>query len=111
MVKASSAAASKFTSRPSVTTAKPASVSPKASASPGLTRPIGTGRRAVRVITRVDVGVVPHVERAGRARADRDAEQRGEADQRMQRARRDRQGPTSAVNMTSDITRGFISAT
>ena len=39
----------------------------------------------------VDVGVVPHVERAGGAGADRDAEQRGEADQRMQRAGRDRQ--------------------
>ena len=63
---------------------------PKASASPGSTRPAGIGRRAVRVITRVDVGVVPHVERAGGARADRDAEQRGEADHRMDVARRDR---------------------
>ena len=32
---------------------------------------------------RVDVGLVPHVERAGRARADRDAEQREEAQHRM----------------------------
>ena len=109
-MKASSAAASQFTSRPSTTTEKPASVRPKASASPGVTRPVGIGRRAVRVIMRVDVGVVPHVERAGGAGADRDAEQRGEADHRMQRGRARRARPTSAVNTTSDITRGFISA-
>src|SRR5450830_438814 len=39
---------------------------------------------------RIDVGVVPHVERAGGAGADRDAEQRGEGGERMQRAGRDR---------------------
>ena len=40
---------------------------------------------------RVDVGVVPHVERAGGAGADRDAEQRDEAEHRMQVPGRDHQ--------------------
>ena len=48
MVKASSAAATQLTRRPSVTTEKTASVMPKASASPGATRPRGIGRAAVR---------------------------------------------------------------
>ena len=37
---------------------------------------------------RVDVGVVPHVEGAGRARPDRDGEERGEGDEGMDVARR-----------------------
>src|SRR5262249_1017753 len=38
---------------------------------------------------RVDVGVVPHVERARGTGADRDAQKRGEADHRMDMSRRD----------------------
>ena len=41
--------------------------------------PIGIGRARGARHQRVDVGVIPHVERAGGAGADRDAEQRGEA--------------------------------
>ena len=46
-------------------------------------RPIGMGRVAVRVISAIDVGIIGHVERAGRARADRDAEQRREGRDRI----------------------------
>ena len=38
---------------------------------------------------RVDVGVVPHVQRAGRAGADGDRQKRGEADHRMDVAGRE----------------------
>ena len=69
-----------------------ASTRPKASASPGWTRPAGIGRLAVRVITRVDVGVVPHVERARRAGADRDARMAIEADHRIECAGREHAG-------------------
>ena len=47
-------------------------------------RPAGSARHA-----RVDVGVVPHVERAGGAGADGDAQQRGKTDHRMDVAGRD----------------------
>ena len=50
IVKASSAAASEFTKSPSVTTENTASVRPKPAASPGVTRPCGIGRPAVRVM-------------------------------------------------------------
>ena len=51
MVKASSAAASQFTNTPSVMTERADRTRPKLSASPAETRPDGTGRVAVRVIT------------------------------------------------------------
>ena len=91
MVKASSAAANQFTSTPSTSTEPTASVAPNASASPGCDaarrdRPAQRARH-----DGVDVGVVPHVERAGGAGADRDAEQRREADHRMHVPRRDQQ--------------------
>ena len=57
---------------------------PKVSASSGVTRPRGIGRLAVRCMQRVDVGVVPHVERAGGAGADGDAEQRDDGEHGMQ---------------------------
>ena len=72
MVKASSAAASQLTSTPSVITESAESTRPKASASPGWMRPVGIGRPAVRRIDGVDVGVVPHVERARGTGPDRD---------------------------------------
>ena len=90
-MKASSAAANQFTSTPNTSTEPTASVEPKASASPGWTRPAGIGRRTRARHHGIDVGVVPHVERAGGAGADRDAEQRREADHRMHVARRDQQ--------------------
>ncbi len=51
-------------------------------------RPRGTGRAAVRVMARVDIGVEPHIERAGGAGAGGDADQRGDGEHRMHRARR-----------------------
>ena len=60
---------------------------------------------------RVDVGVVPHVEGAGGARADGDADQRDDGERGMRCCPGASTMPTSAVNTTSDITRGFISAT
>ena len=50
--------------------------------------PRGIGRAAVRAMRGVDIGVVPHVERAGGAGADGDADQRGDGEHRMHRARR-----------------------
>jgi hypothetical protein len=47
------------------------------------------GRFDVRVNHRIDVGVVPHVERARCARPDCDAQQRREGDHRMHMPRRD----------------------
>ena len=81
MVKASSAAASQLTSTPSVITDSTESTSPKASASSGRMRPAGIGRLARARHQRVDVGVVPHVERAGRAGADGDRQDGDERDE------------------------------
>ena len=55
------------------------------------TRPAGTGRERVRAHHGVDVGVVPHVQRARCACADSDREQRHGGDERVHRARRDQQ--------------------
>ena len=89
MVKASSAAASQLTQHaqrhaPSSTDEHQAEGQRLA----GRMRPAGIGRLAVRVITRVDVGVVPHVERAGGAGADGDRQDGDEAEQRIDGARR-----------------------
>ena len=85
MVKASSGAASQLTKTPSVITESAESTRPKASACPGRMRPDGTGREAVRAHDRVDVGVVPHVERAGRAGADGDGEDGDDGDEWIER--------------------------
>ena len=66
-----------------MTTENTASVSPKASASPGAIRParyrpLGSPRHAP-----VGFGVVPHVKRTGGAGADGDAQNCNEADDRM----------------------------
>jgi len=50
MVKASSEAATQFTSTPIVITEKTERIEPKPAASPGVTRPCGMGRPAVRAI-------------------------------------------------------------
>ena len=72
-------------------------------------RPRGIGRFAVRAIMRVDVGIIPHVERARGAGTDRDASSAMKASTGMDLAGRG-DSPTSAVKTTSDITRGFSSA-
>ena len=56
-----------------------------------MTWPRGMGRLAVRCMQRIDVGVVPHVERARGARADGDADQRDDGEHGMQVARRQHQ--------------------
>ena len=91
MVKPSIAAATTLTSRPSVTTEKAASVMPKPAASPAVMRPRGIGRPAVRVISASMSASYAHIERAGGAGADRDAEQRGQPDHRMHMAGRDQE--------------------
>ena len=52
-------------------------------------RPFGIGRLLVRRITASISEIVPHVERAGRARADRDAQQRRKSDDEIDRMRRE----------------------
>ncbi len=68
-------------------------------------RPVGGARH-----DRVEVGLVPHVERAGRARADGDEDQRREAAITGLIGPGATTMPTSAVNTTSDITRGLSSS-
>ena len=65
---------------------------PKASASPRQ-HPARRYRPARRARHHgIDIGIEPHVERAGGAGADRDAQQRGETDHRMQLPGRDHRG-------------------
>ena len=111
MVSASSAPATQLTSTPSVSTEPIDSTMPKVSASSGVDaaardRPAGGARHAG-----VDVGVVPHVERARGAGADGDAEDGDDGRARDADGPGAATRPASAVNTTSDITRGFISAT
>ena len=108
-MKASNAAASKLTNSPIIAIAKPASVRPKPSASPGAMRPRGIGRLAVRDIT-ASMSASYHMLSAPAA----------PAPTAMQMSAVNpiigctwvgaTMSPTSAVNTTSDITRGFISA-
>jgi len=58
---------------------------------------------------RIDIGVVPHIEGAGGAGPDRDAQERGEAKHRVEMPRRHHQADQCGEH-TSDITRGFINA-
>jgi hypothetical protein len=83
---------------------------PKASASSGVILPAGIGRLRVRDHDLVDVGVVPHVERAGGAGADGDAQDRTRRAPGA-RTRVRASGRQNAVKITSDMTRGFSSAT
>ncbi len=84
--------ASQFTRTPRQNTEPMASTRPKVKASSAGTRLRGIGRIAVRLMMAVDIGVVPHVERARRARAERDEDEGGESDQRMHRAGRGNHG-------------------
>ena len=108
-MKASSAAASQLTSRPSTTTEPTASVMPKPSASPGAMRPAGIGRRAVRVIT-ASMSASYHMLSAPAAPAPTAMQSSAVKPSTGCRWPGATTSPTSAVNTTSDITRGFISA-
>ena len=109
MVKASKAAASRLTSSPRMTVENTASVRPKPSASPGSTLPWGIGRFAVRDIT-ASISASYHMFSAPAAPAPTAMQSSavkpitgctwpGAATM-----------PTSAVNTTSDITRGLSRA-
>ncbi len=109
MVKASIAADSTFTSSPSTTTENTDSVRPKASASPGCTCPLGTGRRAVRAI-RASTSASYHMFSAPEAPAPTAMQSSAVKPVSGWIEPGATARPTSAVNTTSDITRGFSSA-
>ncbi len=108
-MKASSAAASKFTNSPSVTTENTASVKPKPAASPGVTRPRGIGRPAVRVM-RASMSASYHMLSAPAAPAPTVMHNSAAKPITGWMWPGATTSPTSAVNTTSDITRGFISS-
>ncbi len=110
MVKASSPAATGLAKSASITTAKPASASPIASASPRSTRPDGIGRRAVRVIS-ASMSLSHHMLSAPAAPAPT-AMQMTAARPITGCTRTGAQtSPTTAVKTTRRITRGFRSST
>ena len=110
MVKASRPAASTFTARP-ISPTENSDEHDAEGQRVGALHPARRHRPAARAAHQgVDVGVVPHVERARRAGADRDAEDRDAASTGFIGVRAQTR-PVSAVNTTSDITRGFSSAT
>ena len=109
MVKASSAAASQFTKKPSANTEPTLSVAPNASASPGCTRPAGIGRFAVRVIT-ASMSASYHMLSAPEAPAPIAMQSSAAKPITGWMWPGATSSPTSAVNTTSDITRGFSSA-
>ena len=109
MVKASSAPATQLTMTPSVTTAPMARTVPKVSASSGVTRPRGMGRAAVRCIM-ASMSASYHMLRAPEAPAPTAMQRSAMAASTGWGCSGASTMPTSAVNTTSDITRGFISA-
>ena len=109
MVSASKAAANTLTKRPSTTTEKPASVRPKASASPGARRPAGIGRAAVRAM-RASMSASYHILSAPAAPAPTAMQINAVNPITGCTWPGATRSPTSAVNTTSDITRGFISS-
>src|SRR6056297_740761 len=93
-----------------MTTAIPESPTPIARASPGVTRPDGTGRFAVRRMT-ASISASYHMLSAPEAPAPSAMKRIAEAETNGCIATGATSSPTSAVNTTSDITRGFMSAT
>src|SRR5713226_1242101 len=110
MVNASRPAANTLTKSPSTTIEPPASVRPNASASPGRMRPRGIGRPAVRLISASTSASNPMLS-APAAPAPTAMHNRAVKPITGCRWPGADTRPTSAVNTTSDITRGFISAT
>ena len=108
-MKASSAPATQLTISPSVATEPTASTVPKVSASSGVTKPRGMGRLAVRCM-QASMSASNHILRA----PDAPAPTAMHSSAMTASAGCGGSGasimPTSAVNTTSDITRGFISA-
>ena len=93
MVMASRSPAVQLTRTPSVRIEKTDRTEPKFRASSGGQASARNGTRRRARHARVDVGVVPHVERAGRAGTDGDGEQRNDAEHGMDGAgRRDHAG-------------------
>ena len=110
MVKASNEAETQFTNSPSVATANTASVSPKPAASPGVTRPCGIGLPAVRVM-RASMSASYHILSAPAAPAPTAMQSSAVSAITGCTWPGAINSPTSAVNTTSDITRGLSNAT
>jgi hypothetical protein len=110
MVNASSAPATQLTRMPSVITAKKASVRPNVIASGGVMRPRGIGRLAVRVIlaSMSPSSAMFSAPEAPAPTAMQSSEVKASTGWKWPGAIT---SPTSAVKITSDITRGFNSAT
>ena len=92
-----------------MTTEPTASVTPKPSASPGVTRPAGIGRVAVRVIT-ASMSASYHMLSAPAAPAPTAMQRIAVKPSTGCRWPGATSRPASAVKTTSDMTRGFISA-
>ena len=107
-MKASSAADSQLTSTPSAITAKNDITSAKTSASPGVTRPAGIGRLAVRFIC-ASISASYHMLSAPDAPAPTAMHRMAMAPMTGLIATGAAIMPTRAVNTTSDITRGLSS--
>src|SRR4051812_45814740 len=110
MVSASSAAAAIFTARPITITEPAASTMPKPSASPGATRPAGIGRPLVRDIT-ASMSRSYHMLMAPDAPAPTAMHRIAVSARTGCRCPGASSMPVRPVKTTSDITRGFRSAT
>jgi hypothetical protein len=94
---------------PMNTTEPTARATPKASASPGITRPAGTGRLAVRAMT-ASMSASYHMLSAPAAPAPTAMQISAKPANTGCIGTGATARPTSAVNTTSDITRGFMSS-
>ena len=104
------AAASTLVASASITTEIPDSASPIASASPGWTRPDGTGRPLVRRMM-ASISASHHMFSAPEAPPPKAMKRMAENASTGCRCTGATISPTRAVNTTSDITRGFKSCT
>ena len=107
-MKASSAAAAMFSKVPRARMAHMPSISPKTKASER--RPLGIGRMAVRAIT-ASMSASYHILSAPAAPAPAAMQRRATTPAKGSMPPGAIIRPTSAVKTTSDITRGFVSAT
>ena len=109
MVKARSPAASQFEASPRISTEPTERTMPKASASSGRMRPSGIGRLAVRVIS-ASISASHHMLRQPEAPAPTAIIRREIAAITGFTVASETTMPTSAVKITSTITRGFSRA-
>ena len=110
MVKARKAAANQLAARPSITTEIPDMARPKASASPSPMRPEGTGRDCVRFMMR-SISASHHMFSAPDAPPPSAMNRIAQNPTKGCTATGATSRPVSAVNTTSDMTRGLSKAT